>query len=221
MKPVIRIIAGVFAATSAVTGVSYAQSYRIDAAPSHEYRHHASLGVVESVETLQGTNQGNKVAGTILGSVLGGVIGHQFGSGRGNDAATVAGALGGAAVGHNIGENRGSRDSYRVSVRMDNGEYRVVQQDDLNGLRTGDRVRVDGDHVTLFAGNERYAPPEAYVPPEQRQEVYDADQREDYRPEYRPEYRPSYQPAYQPDDRGYRYDRDGNVIDDTGYRYRN
>jgi len=230
MKPVIKVIGGVFAATSAFTGIgaAQAQSYRNDAPQPYEYRQHAELGVVEGIETTQGTQQGNKVAGAILGGVLGGVLGHQIGSGRGNDVATVAGALGGAAVGHNIGEHRGSRDGYRVSIRMDNGDTRVVQQDSLNGLRQGDRVRVDGDRVTLFAGADRYdrgyAPPaDAYAPPEARQDVYQADEQIEYRPDERREYRPEYQrdqpgvgTDYRPDDRSYRQ-RD---IDDSGYRYR-
>lgn len=233
MKPVIKVIAGVFAATSCFTGLNgaaQAQSYRNDAPQPYEYRQHAALGVVESVETIQGTQQGNKVAGTILGGVIGGVLGHQIGSGRGNDAATVAGALGGAALGHNLGDKRGSRDSYRVSVRMDNGQTHVIQQDSLNGLRTGDRVRVDGNHVTLYAGeryDRGYAPADAHVPPETRQEYLDADDSDD-RIEYRPGERRDYRPAYAPEPRQeyrseepvYRYQRDIDDIDDSGYRYR-
>jgi hypothetical protein len=36
---------------------------------------------------------------------------------------------------------------YRVSVRLDNGQARTFTEPRLDGLRVGDRVRVDGKHV--------------------------------------------------------------------------
>ena len=155
MKTVMKLLAGALVACTAVpfaTGHANAQSSRAIDQPSYENRNVAQLGVVQSVETVKGTNQGNRVAGTILGGVIGGVLGHQIGSGRGNDVATIAGALGGAAVGHGIARDKGTGDFYRVTVRMDNGDTRVAEQSSVGGLRTGDRVRLDGDVVTLYAG---------------------------------------------------------------------
>ena len=232
MKAVTKILAGALAALAATpftVGVVSAQSYRAVEQPTYENRDSAQLGVVQSIETVRGSNQGNRVAGAILGGVLGGVIGHQIGSGRGNDVATVAGALGGAAVGHGIARDKGTDDFYRVSVRMDNGETRVAEQGSGGGLRTGDRVRVDGNVVTLYAGdtypsnqgyqsnqcNQGYQgypayqgslppPPDAYAP------------NETYAPDDRTlENRDRYdRDGYRIDDRGNRYDRDGNRIDD-------
>ena len=200
MKPTINLLAGALvavAAASAFPGITYAQSYRGDSMPAYEHTNYAALGVVESIDTIQGANQGNRIAGTILGGVLGGVLGHQIGSGRGNDAATVVGALGGAALGHEIGEGKGTADAYRLRVRMDNGESRAIEQTSLNGVRTGDRVRVDGDHLTLYAGGERNDW-QGSAPTETRQN------------EERSKYRP--------DDRANRYDRDGNRVDDPASR---
>ena len=157
MRPVSSFLSTALTACAAtasigvVTSVAEAQTYRNDS-PSYQSREYAALGLVDSIETVSGTNKGNRIAGAILGGVIGGVLGHQIGSGRGNDAATVVGALGGAAVGHEIGESKGTLDSYRVSVRMDDGGVRIVEQSSLNGLRIGDRVRIDGDRVALYAG---------------------------------------------------------------------
>src|SRR2546430_898356 len=89
----INVLAGALAACAATpfaVGLAQAQTYRGDYQPSYEYRSYADLGVVQSIETIVGTNQGNRVAGTLLGGVIGGVLGPQIGSGRGNAAATAA-----------------------------------------------------------------------------------------------------------------------------------
>lgn len=216
MKPMTRVLSGAIAAlaaSTAVSGVAIAQTYATTPPAPYEQRRYEALGVVDSVETLTGTSQGNRIAGTILGGVIGGVLGHQIGSGRGNDVATVAGALGGAAVGNTIGANKGSSDIYRVRVRMDGGEYRVVEQASLDGLRTGDRVRVDGDRVMLYGGAERndiqgFAPPEGSAPDPRTyrwEERFDRDGNPDERGRF--------------DREGNRvYDRDGNRIENRGTR---
>ena len=85
--------------------------------------------------------------GTVLGAVVGGVLGHQVGSGRGNDAATVAGAVGGAVVGNEVEKRRNDDERYRIVVRFRDGREATFEQDSTNGLRVGDRVRVDGNNV--------------------------------------------------------------------------
>ena len=194
-----------------VTGVAEAQTYRNDS-PSYQNREYAALGLVDSIETVSGTNKGNRIAGAILGGVIGGVLGHQIGSGRGNDAATVVGALGGAAVGHGIGESKGTLDSYRVSVRMDDGGVRVVEQSSLNGLRIGDRVRIDGDRVALYAGdrdrNDSQGAQGYYAPPPPDGEGYRVDA-QGYRVDTQ---------GYRIDTQGYRVDTQGYRVDTQGYR---
>ena len=106
-------------------------------------------GTVVDVKTI--TEKGESSGGgAVLGGVLGGVLGHQIGSGRGNTAATIAGAAGGAYAGHKIQENRndgGRGDLYRITVRFDDGRDGTIEQDRLNDLRVGDRVRVDHGRV--------------------------------------------------------------------------
>jgi outer membrane lipoprotein SlyB len=75
--------------------------------------------------------------------VVGGVVGSQIGAGTGRAVATAAGAVGGALVGNKIEErSRAPEAYYQVDVRLDNGETRSFDYQDLNGLRVGDRVRV-------------------------------------------------------------------------------
>jgi outer membrane lipoprotein SlyB len=60
----------------------------------------------------------------------------------------VAGGVAGAAIGNNVERNRNAGDgqqAYAVNIRLDNGEYRTVVQDNVYDLRVGNRVRiVDG-----------------------------------------------------------------------------
>lgn len=107
-------------------------------------------GVVERIEVIQ-KGDPESVAGTVIGGVIGGLIGHQLGGGSGQTAATIAGAAGGAVAGHAVeGRSRGSNESFRVTVRMDNGVYQTVTEDKLIDLRSGDRVRVDNGHLYRF-----------------------------------------------------------------------
>ena len=101
----------------------------------------ARMGVVERIEVIR-KGDGSNVAGTVIGGIVGGLIGHQIGSGSGNTAATIAGAAGGAVAGHEIQRrSRGPNEAFRISVRMDDGSFRTVVQDNITDLRPGDRVR--------------------------------------------------------------------------------
>jgi outer membrane lipoprotein SlyB len=102
---------------------------------------------VDRIEVIR-QGDSNNVAGTIIGGIVGGLIGHQIGSGSGNTAATIAGAAGGAYAGNRIQERqRGPNEAFRVTVRMDDGTVRTITQENITDLRTGDRVRVDGNSV--------------------------------------------------------------------------
>ena len=58
--------------------------------------------------------------------MLGGVIGNQMGKGTGKDLATIGGAVLGGIAGHQVEKNTRTVTRYDISVRMDNGEHRVV-----------------------------------------------------------------------------------------------
>jgi outer membrane lipoprotein SlyB len=107
----------------------------------------AQFGVVDRIEVISKGDSSN-IAGTVIGGIVGGLIGHQIGSGRGNTAATIAGAAGGAYAGNRIQDRqRADNETFRVTVRMDDGSTRVITQENITDLRTGDRVRVEGNNV--------------------------------------------------------------------------
>ena len=123
-------------------------SYPSSSYPSSDSRVSQGYGYVDRIEVVQKGATTN-VAGTVIGGVIGGLIGSQIGSGSGRTAATIAGAGAGAVAGNVIqGRRRADNEAFRVSVRLDNGSYQTVMQEDLNDLQTGDRVRLDGNRVT-------------------------------------------------------------------------
>lgn len=123
------------------------QPYYSSQAYSPQPRQSYNLGVVDRIEVIR-KGDGSNIAGTVIGGIIGGLIGHQIGGGTGQTAATIAGAAGGAVAGHEIERrSRGANETFRVTVRLDNGAYQTVMQDNITDLRTGDRVRVEGDRI--------------------------------------------------------------------------
>jgi len=45
---------------------------------------------------------------------------------------------------------RGPQESFRVTVRMDNGSFQTINEANISDLRTGDRVRVDGNNISRY-----------------------------------------------------------------------
>ena len=104
-------------------------------------------GHVEAIRPIQARGEGSGI-GAIAGGVLGGVIGNQMGKGTGKDLATIGGAVLGGIAGHQVEKNTLTVTRYDISVRMDNGEHRVVTVKDAPMWREGDRVAIrDGQLV--------------------------------------------------------------------------
>lgn len=108
-------------------------------------------GRVSNIEVLQGRAHGQTSgAGAVLGAVVGGVLGNQVGKGSGRAAATAVGVLGGAVAGNAI-EGRNSQEyvqSYRLSVQLDQGGYRMYDVSSPGDLRVGDRVRLYNGQIS-------------------------------------------------------------------------
>jgi len=104
----------------------------------------STYGTIDQITVVQA--RGSSGVGAVTGGLIGGLLGNQVGSGGGRTAATVAGAVGGAVVGNNVENNRNAgKQEYQISVRMDNGDTRIIQQDSAYDLRVGNRVRlIDG-----------------------------------------------------------------------------
>ena len=106
----------------------------------------ANCGVVESVTTVSHAGEGSG-AGALIGGVVGGLLGRQVGGGRGKDVATVAGAVGGAVLGNHIEKERKSTQDVDIRVRLDDGTTQTIRSQTDQGLRSGDKVRVDNGRV--------------------------------------------------------------------------
>ncbi len=157
----IALVAGTVGLASCADQPSYqsqqqSPQYSNQAYPGQGYRSEnyrsesVYVGTVDKIELINRRDP-NNIVGTVIGGVVGGLIGHQIGHGTGRTVATVAGAAGGAYVGNRIEERqRAPYESYRVTVRMDNGSYQTVTEDNITDLRTGDRVRVDGNNISRY-----------------------------------------------------------------------
>jgi outer membrane lipoprotein SlyB len=141
LKPQILAAATLALAVTACSSdpVSYSEPRYISGSSYNSGAYYDS-GRVVAIDVVRGS--GSTGAGAVLGGIVGGVLGHQVGSGRGNTAATVAGAVGGAVVGNEVEKRRNDDERYRVIVQMRDGREAAFEQDSLDGLRVGDRVRV-------------------------------------------------------------------------------
>ena len=101
----------------------------------------ADCGQIESVQEIVARGEGTGL-GVVGGAVVGGVVGRQIGGGRGKDLATVAGAVGGAVAGNEIEKRAKSTKSYAITVRLDDGSSRVINETNPPTWRPGDRVKV-------------------------------------------------------------------------------
>jgi outer membrane lipoprotein SlyB len=105
-------------------------------------------GYVEAVEDVNAGSSGPGL-GAIGGAIAGGVLGNQIGHGSGRAAATVGGAVLGGVAGHKVEEAIRGRAgaAYRFRVRLDDGTYQTITQEQHDNLRVGDRVRIENGRV--------------------------------------------------------------------------
>jgi len=139
------MIAGATFITGCASTSPQASSYNTVPAAS------AGYGTIDSIQITRAAGGGTSGLGAVAGGLVGALAGNQIGSGGGRTAATLAGAVGGAVVGNKVEANRDQgQDAYQISVRMDNGDYRTVVQDNINNLGVGKRVRVVDGRVYLY-----------------------------------------------------------------------
>ncbi|MES2740269.1 MAG: glycine zipper 2TM domain-containing protein [Pseudomonadota bacterium] len=151
MKTQSTLAALMIAATAVLTGCASTAPTQSPAYSSSSAQPDSSTyGTIDSIQATR-TNAQPSGAGAVAGGLVGALLGNQVGSGNGRTAATVAGAVGGAVVGNEVERNRAQgQDAYQVSVRLDNGDYRTVVQDNVNELRVGNRVRVVDGRVYRY-----------------------------------------------------------------------
>ncbi len=109
----------------------------------------AMCGTVQNVQQdyVRGSDNSSTI-GTVIGAIVGGALGNQVGKGDGRKAATVGGAVAGGVVGHQVGQRKdGDQRVWRVEVKLDDGRYATVTQDNPPDVRRGDYVEVRNNRV--------------------------------------------------------------------------
>lgn len=168
MKTTTTLVASLVAASALLAGCatpyqqpsnvqSYPATQSYPAAqgyPSNTQNYGTQYGVVDSIQMVRGqTAATGPGVGAVLGGVVGGLLGNQVGGGKGKTAATVAGVVGGAVVGNQVEQNnrnQAAADAYQINVRLDNGSYVTVTQDNANDLRVGNRVRIENGRAYRY-----------------------------------------------------------------------
>lgn len=109
----------------------------------------ASCGVIQAINAVEVKGKTSGI-GAVAGGVAGGLVGNAIGGGHGtgNAVLTIGGAAGGAFAGDAIEGHVKKQTVWRVTVRMDDGSVRTLQQSAQPPFATGDRVRiVDGKSI--------------------------------------------------------------------------
>jgi outer membrane lipoprotein SlyB len=110
-------------------------------APSRTSARCAECGIIESVREVDVKGEGSGI-GVVGGAVVGGLLGNQVGGGRGKDVMTVVGAVGGGFAGNEVEKRVKASKSYSITVRLEDGSARVINQSAAPAWRAGDKVKV-------------------------------------------------------------------------------
>ena len=137
---------------SALVGVTFISGCAQPSASSNVYTYSQAqreqvvrVGTVTGVRPIVIKNDATTGAGMVAGGALGGVAGNSVGGGNGRTLAIVGGAILGALAGNAVEDQTGRRDGLEITVRLDNGEMRVI-------ALAGDIPIVVGQRVQLVSG---------------------------------------------------------------------
>ncbi|NYT84080.1 glycine zipper 2TM domain-containing protein [Pollutimonas harenae] len=110
------------------------------------------LGTVESVRSITIQQDRSSGAGALAGGALGGVAASTIGGGTGQVLATIGGGILGAMAGNAVENQMGRTQGLEITVRLDNGETRVIAQAADVAISAGQRVRlISGNGPTRVA----------------------------------------------------------------------
>lgn len=107
----------------------------------------ARCGTVQSVTPVQREPAKGSGVGVLVGGALGGLLGNQVGDGTGKTVATVLGAVGGGWAGNEVEKRIKKETVYQVTVRMQDGSVRQLEQ--RESIAVGAAVTVEGDTIHL------------------------------------------------------------------------
>ncbi|MFT0533229.1 glycine zipper 2TM domain-containing protein [Castellaniella hirudinis] len=99
-------------------------------------------GTVVSVRAVVIQSAQSSGVGALAGGALGGVAASSIGGGSGQVLASIGGALLGGLAGNAIENQANKTQGLEVTVRLDNGETRVIAQANDIALSPGQRVQL-------------------------------------------------------------------------------
>jgi outer membrane lipoprotein SlyB len=99
-------------------------------------------GTVVNVRPITIQKEGTSGAGVVAGGAVGGVLGSTIGGGTGRTLAILGGAVLGALAGDAVEERVGNKDGLEITVKLDNGETRVIAQEADVPIMLNQRVQV-------------------------------------------------------------------------------
>jgi outer membrane lipoprotein SlyB len=99
-------------------------------------------GTVINVRPITIQSDQSSGGGAIAGGAVGGVAGSAIGGGTGRTLALIGGAILGALAGNAIEDKMDKKDGLEISVRLDNGETRVIAQEADLPIMMNQRVQV-------------------------------------------------------------------------------
>lgn len=99
-------------------------------------------GTVINVRPITIQSDQTSGGGAIAGGAVGGVAGSAIGGGTGRTLAIIGGAILGALAGNVIEDKIDKKDGLEISVRLDNGETRVIAQEADLPIMMNQRVQV-------------------------------------------------------------------------------
>ncbi|WP_085315147.1 outer membrane lipoprotein [Derxia lacustris] len=99
------------------------------------------MGTLESVRPVT-IDKGQTGIGTAGGAVVGGIAGSSVGGGKGSVLAAIGGAIVGGLAGQAIEGKGSAQNGLELTVKLDNGDLRVIVQAADESFAPGDRVRL-------------------------------------------------------------------------------
>ncbi len=99
-------------------------------------------GTVQAVRPVTIQADQTSGAGALAGGALGGVAGSTIGGGKGSVLAAIGGGLLGAMAGNAVENRAGKSQGLEITVKLDNGETRVIAQEADVAISAGQRVRL-------------------------------------------------------------------------------
>lgn len=109
-------------------------------------------GTVVAIRSVTIQNSQSSGFGGLAGGALGGIAGSAIGHGTGRALASVGGAVAGALAGNAVENQVGKTKGLEITIKLDNGETRVVTQAADIQITPGQRVRlIRGNGTTRVA----------------------------------------------------------------------